>query len=218
MKAWYRAASACLALDKVEEAIDAAKSGLGFEPKNAALKTLLDKALKRKDHLAELERIRTEREEKKRKEEATIKLALKQRNIPTRTTSRPPEMPEAAISLEDPLDSSSTLSFPTMFLYPAHAQTDFIKAFREDESLNDHLSYILPLPWDETGEYSMEGVECYIETIEGGLVKAGKKLAVVKLLSSGKVEVVDGLVRVNILPKSRVAQWIEEFKTRRGRG
>lgn len=217
VKAWYRAASACLALDKVDESIDAAKSGLHYEPQNSALKTLLNKASKRKAHLAELDKARTEREERKRKEQANILKALKQRQIPVRTTDRPPEMPEAAISLDDPLDPSSTLGFPVMLLYPAHAQTDFIKHFQESESLNDHLSYTLPLPWDEESEYTLSNVECYMETIEGGLIKAGKKVSLLKLLSSGKMEVVDGLVRVNVVPKAKAAAWIEEFKLRRGK-
>lgn len=217
VKAWYRAGSACLALDKVDEAIDAAQSGLKYDPANTALNVLLEKAIQRKAHLAELEQIRLEREERQRKERATVHRALKERQIPVRTTNRPPEMPEAAITLDDPLDSSSILSFPVMLLYPAHAQTDFIKQFQETESVNEHLSYILPLPWDEDSEYIMSNVECYMETIEGGLIKAGKKLSLLKLLSSGKLEVVDGLVRINVLPKARVAQWIEEFKRRRGK-
>lgn len=126
-------------------------------------------------------------------------------------------MPEAAITLENPLDSSSTLSFPVILLYPAHAQTDFIKQFQESESLSEHLSYILPLPWDEEHEYTLDSVECYMETIEGGLIKAGKKLTLLKLLSSRKLEVLDGLVRVNVVPKTKASQWIQEFKTRRGK-
>lgn len=105
-----------------------------------------------------------------------------------------------------------------MLLYPVHAQTDFIQAFREDESIADHLAYILPLPWDEEGEYSLEGVECYMETAEGGLIKAGKKLSLLKLLSSGKVEVLDGLVKILVVPKGKAGGWIEDFKKRRGKG
>lgn len=217
IKAWYRAASACLALDKIPEALDACNSGLKHEPNNSALKTLLSRISARQNHLTELERIRTERLERQKSEKATLRLALKTRKIPTRSTDRPPEMPEASISLEDPLELTSTLTFPVILLYPVHAQTDFIKAFREDDNLNIHLEYILPLPWDEAGEYTMEGTECYMETIEGGLIKAGKKLSLLKLLSSGKVEVVDGLVRVSVVPKEKAKGWIEDFKTRRGK-
>lgn len=217
VKAWYRAASACFALDKIDEAIDACQSGLKYEPHNTALKNLLSKTEQRRDHLAKLEHARREREERTRMEQATLQLALKNRKIMTRTTDRPPEMPEATIALEDPSDATSTLSFPVMFLYPVHAQTDFIKKFQENECLNDHLSYILPVPWDEAGEYTSTDVECYMETIEGGLIKAGKKLSLLKLLSSGKLEVTDGLVKVSVVPKNNAAEWIEDFKKRRGK-
>ena len=162
LKAWYRAASACLALDKVDEAIDACQSGLHHDSLNVALKELLTKAEKRKGYLAELEKTRQEREERNNAEAAAVRLALKQRNIPTKTTNRPPEMPEATISLDDPLDPSSSLSFPVILLYPVHAQTDFIKQFHENDALDEHLSYILPTPWDEEGEYAKN----YLRLIE----------------------------------------------------
>ena len=217
MKAWYRAASACLALDKVAEALDACQCGLKYEPQNSALKILMTSISQRENHLAGLEKTRAEREVRRRTEQATLRQALKNRKIFTRTTDRPPEMPEAAIALEDPADASSTLSFPVILLYPVHAQTDFIKQFRETESLDEHLSYILPVPWDEEHEYTLENVDCYMETIEGGLIKAGKRLSLLKLLSSGKLEVVDGLVRVSVVPKNKAAGWIEDFKKRRGK-
>ncbi len=201
----------------MDESIDACSSGLKFEANNSALKVLLTKAQERKNHLAELETTRREREVQKAKEAMTLRQALKARQIRTRTTDRPPEMPEAAIALEEPLNSKSALSFPVMLLYPVHAQTDFIKQFWESESLNDHLSYILPLPWDDDQQYSLSTVECYMETTEGGLIKAGKKLRLLDLLSSGKLEVVNGLVKVNVVPKAKAVQWIEEFKTRRGK-
>lgn len=217
VKAWYRAASACLALDKVDESIDACESGMRFEPQNSALRTLLTKGQQRKVHLAELERVRVERETKKRAELAAVQRALKTRSIPTRTTDRPPEMPEASITLEDSLDPASLLSFPVMLLYPAHAQTDFIKQFWENESISEHLSYILPVPWDTEHEYTLNSVDCYMETIEGGLIKAGKKLALLKLLSSGKLEIQDGLVRINVVPQAKATEWIGEFKARRAK-
>lgn len=217
MKAWYRAASACLALDKIPEALDACESGLKFESANAALETLLARVQKRQRHLAELERGRREREERAATEESTLRLALKQRNVLTRTANNAPNMEDAAIALANPVDATSALSFPVMLLYPLHAQSDFVKAFAEDETLAQHLEYILPTPWDETKEYTLQGVECYMETVQGGLIKAGKNLSLLKLLGSGKVEVVDGLVKVNVVPKAKATQFIEQFKERRGR-
>lgn len=218
VKAWYRAGSACLALDKIPEAFDACSSGLKFDEKNIALQNLLEKIEKRRDALNSLEKSRLAREQQRRNESGTLKLAFKARNIPARTTSSPPEMEDAAITLADPNDASSTLTFPVIFLYPLHAQSDFVKAVQESESLNQHLGYILPVPWDEKQAYARaEDVECYMETIEAGLIKAGKNLSLLKILGSGKVEIVDGLIRIFVVPKARAGEWIEQFKKRRGK-
>ncbi|TKA61590.1 hypothetical protein B0A55_11923 [Friedmanniomyces simplex] len=217
VKAWYRAASACLALDRTAEALDACQGGLKFDSANSALQMLLAKVEKRQAHLAELERVRREREQRIVREQATLRVAFKHRNIMARQTANPPDMEDAAMKLADPLDANSTLSFPMILLYPLHAQSDFVKACGEEETVAQHLEYILPTPWDEKREYSPQSVDCYMETAQGGLIKAGKKLSLLKLLGSGKIEVVDGLVRVNVVPKARAAEWIEDFKRRKGK-
>lgn len=53
-----------------------------------------------------------------------------------------------------------------------------------------------------------------METGSGGLIKAGKNVSLGKILGSGGVEVVDGIVRINVVLKSRAKAWIEEMKTR----
>ncbi|KAK8227527.1 hypothetical protein HDK90DRAFT_62494 [Phyllosticta capitalensis] len=216
VKAWYRSATALLALDKIPEAEDSCSRGLAIDPKNAALQTLSTKIAKRKAHLEEIERKRREREERQRAEENAMRLAFKARNIKTRETGEQPDMGDSKIKLQDPLDPSSILSFPVILLYPLHAQSDFIQACAETDSVGQHLEYILPLPWDESGEYTQVDTECYIETAKGGLIKAGKKVPLVKLLAGGTVEVVDGLVTVNVVPKARAQEWIAEFKKRKG--
>lgn len=214
VKAWYRSASACLALDKLAEAQDACQRGLEIDQENAALKTLADKIAKRAKHLADIEAARRAREERKRAEEKTLALALRERNIRARMTGAKPDMEDAELKLEKPLDMHSTLSVPVVLLYPADAQSDFIKSFKEDESLSQHLEYILPLPWDGDGAYRLDGVDCYIETVVGGLIKAGKKLPLLKILSGGKVELTDGLLKINVVPKPLAEKWIADFKIR----
>ena len=54
-----------------------------------------------------------------------------------------------------------------------------------------------------------------METVTGGLIKWGKKVPLLKVLGGGKVEVVDGIVKVNVVPKSGAAGWIEEVKRRK---
>lgn len=206
-----------MALDKIPEAMDACSSGLQFDASNAALQTLLKKVESRRDALAQMEQSRLAREKKSQIETTALRTALAARSVITRTTDSPPEMEDAAISLADAQDPASALSFPVIFLYPLDGQTDFLKAIDEKENLNQHLEYILPLPWDSKQEYSLDAVECYMETAAGGLIKAGKKLPLIKLLGSGKVEIVDGLVRVFVVPKARASEWIEQFKLRRGK-
>lgn len=173
---------------------------------------------KRAKSVAELEAWRKERDERTAREASNLKFALRSRNILVRSTGdAAPDMEDAKISLADANDPKSVLSFPVIFLYPMEAQSDFIKACGEDETLADHLAYVLPPPWDAKGEYAPEETECYMETVSGGLVKAGKKLILLKLLSGGKVEVTDGLVRVNVVPKAKTAAYIEEFKRRKGK-
>ena len=127
-----------------------------------------------------------------------------------------PDLEDAKIALQNPLDPSSPISYPCLLLYPAHSQSDFIKAFNEHQTLPEHLEYIFPLPWDEENEYTVDNVEAYMETAAGGLIKVGKKMALHKVLGSGKVVVSDGLVRISVVPKGKSAAWIEEFKKRKG--
>jgi hypothetical protein len=162
-----------------------------------------------------VEKARREREEKFASERATLNLALKSRNIKTRKTKQAPDLEDATIKLENSMDPSSKLTFPVLVLYPAHGQSDFIKAFAETETLKEHLDYIFPLPWDTTEEFKVDDVETYMETIAGGLIKVGKKITLGKLLGSGKCEIVDGLVTLNVVPKVKAQEWIAEFKKRR---
>ncbi|KAF2773663.1 TPR-like protein [Teratosphaeria nubilosa] len=217
VKAYYRAANACLALDKTDEAIDASRTGLLYGPNNSALKLLLDRTEQRKNQLLLQAQERKARIAAERERNTNLQAALRERNILTRETSATPDMEDAVISLTDPKNINSTLTFPVILLYPLAAQSDFIKAFAEDDPLADHLEYILPVPWDESGEYCKDSVECYMETATAGLIKAGKNLGLGKLLGSGKVEVVDGLVRISVVPKARASTWVQEWKKRNGK-
>lgn len=216
IKACFRSGTACLALDKLVEAKDACEFGLKLDPSNASLKALFEKIEKRSAYIAKVEADRKAREDKLKSEKATLDLALKARNVTVRTTNdESPDLEDAKIALQNPLDPSSPLSYPTLILYPAHSQSDFVKAFNEHQTLPEHLEYIFPLPWDEEDEYTVDNVEAYMETAAGGLIKVGKKMALHKVLGSGKVVVSDGLVRISVVPKAKSAAWIEEFKKRR---
>lgn len=213
VKAYYRSGMANFHLDKLPAASWSCDLGLKIDPTNKSLLLLSEKIQKRRDQIEKAEREQREREEKAHREKQTLALALKGRNIATRsTTTAPPQLEDAVVQLEDPTDAASTLSFPCLLLYPLHNQTDFIKSFAEDESVGQHLEYIFPLPWDEDEQYMPEKVECYIETKTGGLVKAGKKMALLRILNTGKVEIVDSLLRINVVPSARAQEWVDNFK------
>jgi tetratricopeptide (TPR) repeat protein len=213
VKACYRSARALLAVDRIAEADDVCARGLALDADNAALRAVAADIVKRASVLDEKKRRDDERQARDRRRRALLSAALKARGIPTRATDKPPEMEDAALALvPDPDDPRSELAFPTVLLYPAHLESDFIKAFQETQALADHLSYVFPLPWDRDGAYSLTGVEAYVETVEGGLLKMGKKVPLLKVLATGRVPVVDEVLKIFILPKAEADAWIKKYK------
>ena len=218
VKAYYRSSSALLALDKLKEAEDACIRGLTIEPNNVALLKLKTDIQARTDRLLVIRQREQEKLEHARKEKLMLTTALKARNVRLRQTGQPPDLEDAVIHLvPDALSPKSTLNFPMILFYPLHAQSDFVKAIAESENVSQHLEYILPLPWDTDREYTIRSVELYMETDTGGLVKIGKNVILGTILGTDGVEVVDGLVRVNVVPKCKAANWIEEMKARKGK-
>ncbi|KAI1462089.1 TPR-like protein [Annulohypoxylon moriforme] len=215
VKAYYRSARAFLAVNRIEEADDACARGLALDEGNKPLQAVAQDIIKKHNEITAKQRKESERVAREKRREILVKAALKARGIKTRSTPQPPEMEDAKLQLvPDPDDPRSSLSFPAVLLYPAHLESDFIKAFNEMETLADHLAYVFPLPWDKAQEYTLAGVECYMETLSGGLVKVGKKVSLLKVLS-GNVEVVDEVVRLFVLPKAKAAAWVQEFKTKK---
>lgn len=218
VKAHFRSASALFALDKVYEALDVCYRGLKLDPTNKPMEVLLDKIRKRSTVKEEQDRKRRAEWERRKREKLVLMTALKARNIRLNKNPKPVNMADARIRMvPDPLLPTSTLEFPTMFLYPMHAQSDFIIAFAEQNSPYDHLTEMLPLPWDSKSEYKLNTVDCYMDTTTGGMIKIGKKLSLLEILSNDKVEVVDGLVRIHIVPQSLAPKWIEEIKRKKQR-
>ena len=216
IKAHYRSASALLALKKTPEAEDACLHGLKIDPNNIALSRL-------SEQIRQCSKIDPERSakdsverERRKREKLTLASALSARQIRIRGSERAPDLEDAGIHLSpDALSPKSTLIFPVILLYPMHAQSDFVKSFAETDTIVDHLTYILPLPWDTQGEYRIAAVDCYMDTASGGMIKVGKKSSLLQVLTSGKTEIVDGLVRIHIVPTGLAAKWIDGVKQRK---
>jgi len=218
IKAHFRSASALFALDKVLEALDVASRGIKLDENNAALAKLLDRIRERAKVKEAQDRRRAAEQQRRQQEQSVLQAVLKEKKIQIRGSKNSPNLEDAVIRLSpDPLSPKSLLEFPVMLLYPMHNQSDLIKAWAEKTAITDHLSYILPLPWDSKNQYKLATVECYMDTISGGLMKVGKKLTLLEVLSNGKTEVVDGLVRIFVVPVSLAPQWIDEVKRKKGK-
>lgn len=218
LKAYYRAARALLKVDRIEEADDMCARGLTFDEENKALRAVGEDIVKRATQLDAKRKRDEEREATARRRDMLLKAALTARNIPTRSTPKPPEMEDAKVCLvPDQDDPRSKLAFPTLLLYPVNYESDFIKSFEETQSLEDHLGYVFPLPWDEAGVYTLSNVNAYVETTEGGLLKMGKRVPLLKVLSTGKVEVVDQVVKIFVLPVDKADAWIKTYKEQRAK-
>ncbi|KAJ5769596.1 hypothetical protein N7520_004155 [Penicillium odoratum] len=216
VKAYYRSSMALLKLEKIAEAEDAATRGLAVDSENKALQTAASKIAERKAAVERAAARKKAAAELERKQNLVLSTALRAREIRTRKTNQPPEMEDARIRLvPDPLSPESSIEFPAVFLYPMDAQSDFIKSFSELSCITDHLDYIFPLPWDTKKEYTVAGVECFMQTVTGGLIKAGKKLPLFQILTGGKVEVVDEMVRIFIVPTAKTGAFIAEMKARK---
>lgn len=218
IKAYYRAARALLKVDRIEEADDMCARGLSFDDENKSLRSVAADIVKRAEQLDAKRKREQEREMTEKRQDVLLKAALKARNIPTRSTDKPPEMEDAKLCLvPDPNDPRSRVSFPTLLLYPVNYESDFIKSFEETQTLEDHLGYVFPLPWDESGVYTLANVNAYIETKDGGLLKMGKRVPLLKVLSTGKVEVVDQVVKIFVLPVDKADAWIKNYKELRAK-
>ncbi|OXV10189.1 hypothetical protein Egran_02051 [Elaphomyces granulatus] len=217
-KAFYRSAMALLALGKLPEAEDAATCGLELEPNNRPLQEIASRIGGRKEAVEAITEKKRMEEERAYKIKLVLSNALQARQIRVRITDQSPNLEDARMHLTpDPLSIESTLVFPSVFLYPLDAQSDFIKAFSESDTIAHHLSYVFPLPWDSNHEYELSRVNCYMENATGGLIQAGKKLPLSQILKSGKVEVVDELIKIYIVPATSAEKWIEQMKSRQKR-
>ena len=236
-KAHFRSTLALLALNKHTLALDTCDRGLALTSPSTSSPTLTSTTKQSAEHTAfqtlksrilsanhstdEQERKRTAAEHRKKKEELTLNTALSARGIKMRWTGKQPDLEDARIHLEpEPLDPASEIHFPLLVLYPLHEQSDFLKSVAETSSFGEVLETVLGanLDWDTANEYRADGVEIFMETVAGGMVKVGRKKRVLDVLAGGKVEVLDGVVRCFFVPRGRVEGWVRDVKGRRGTG
>ncbi|KAF3917420.1 hypothetical protein ABW21_db0206667 [Orbilia brochopaga] len=224
IKAWYRSARACLALDKVEEASDCVHRGLAIDANSAAFKTLASQIAHRENEITTSLLQRQERDRISKAKSTALQGALKLRNIKPRIDSlTPPSLPEdATVLLQNPLDPRSTLYFPVLILYPLHLESDFIKSLPEDSKIHPELAEVLspsnPPSWDTSHEYKYLDVEVLVERkksdvhAKSTLSKIGREVTIKRALNEGKLELVNGILTVFVVPKSRLVEFVNDWK------
>ncbi|KAH8556912.1 hypothetical protein BGW37DRAFT_29977 [Umbelopsis sp. PMI_123] len=213
VKALYRSAKALYALERLTEALDCCDHALVVDPENKAVIQERERCKKRIDLLDEKKR---KEEEKKRLElerKEKIDKMVKERHINFKVTDEGVAK-TAQIQLDE---ETNTLSWPVFFLYPEYKESDYIQAFNETNTFQDHLEVMFeqPAPWDARKDYTVNNIEVYFENTSGlhpTLVKIGKKLQLGKILSLDKYTITNGVASFIIL--SKTSPFKEEFLER----
>lgn len=191
VKAWYRLAKAYQMLQCWEEAGDAIEAGLAVKDQsnnNDLLK--LQKLLAEKVRKARLarqkrERLRAERVAKVKEVWKHCKddgIQLGRESLVGSIGDDDDEADDAAESRwhhhhphtgQIPTIVNGEWSWPCLFVYPSHSQTDFIKHFGESEMLAMRMAEMFPeldeasnetsIPWDYNNEFKCSNLAVYFE-------------------------------------------------------
>lgn len=194
VKAWYRLAKAHQMLQNWEEAGDAIDSGLECEQDNKEL-IQLKKLLDRKITRARIER--QKREKARAHRVSHIKSVWKHckevgitlgRVALVSTVNDDEDLEDEGISDEarwhhhfphtgklpqKHIDKSGEWSWPTMFVYPSHNQSDFVAEFFESDMIALRMAEVFPeldegksetsMPWDFNNEFVCSNLAVYFE-------------------------------------------------------
>ncbi|CAL1701335.1 unnamed protein product [Somion occarium] len=229
-KAYYRSATALIALDRLDEALDCCDRCLQFDAENKGIQTLRDRALQLKEAKEKREQEKQERIWKEKEEKLRIQKALDARGLLILVNpSGPSENPY--VPHFDPEDSSGqTLILPVLFLYPQYATSDIISHFVEDTPFSAHVEAMFPPQapapeWDKNEEYIAGNLVIYAMTHRKRLLKVGRNMTLRDVFKHGRekpgepkdgLEVKDGCLTFVVLPRGDAEKkWIEEFKKTR---
>jgi len=205
-KAYWRAARALFATEKLVDAIDCCDRGLKVNPENKDFATFKAKIEKRKEEVERYETEKAERARRKKEMDITLKRAFLARGLWLQPTLQPPNEtaephfdPEALpahskpdIPLSGPKAKTwrapdplrTPLIFPVFLAYPEYFQSDLISKFHEDNSVGAYLDEMFPGPgsgvprlsWDVHGEYNANTLNVYAATHKKRLLKVGRKM------------------------------------------
>lgn len=199
-KAFFRASSALLALERWDDAIDCIKHGRALSSEQETDKQTMWDGLDAKAQAGNRKvGDRTERLRRDKVGKEAFKRALDHRGLIQVSTSAPPVNPaEAHFEAREELPLASTekwfpppvdhsIIFPVFLLYPQHSQSDLITAFHEHTTFEDQLEVMFPktsagdasIPWadwDQSRSYFADNLVVYAETRGKKLLKVGRGL------------------------------------------
>ncbi|KAF8005426.1 hypothetical protein HF325_000883 [Metschnikowia pulcherrima] len=219
VKACYRAGKAFFLVERYDEGSQILQYGLSKDPENKAIKDTLSALTKKVALIEETKRKKEQAEYDAKLKETLLVNAVGLRHFHIIKSSRPAEFLEnASLRLEDPTDYESQLLFPAMVLYPTIDEFDFIAEISELSTANDILAIVLDRPqsWFEDPRhknFTLKTLECYMETISGGLVKVGKKAAIngALMVDQAKAPLFDNALRLYVVPKQESAEWLKTW-------
>uniref|UniRef100_A0A452RD19 Tetratricopeptide repeat domain 4 n=1 Tax=Ursus americanus TaxID=9643 RepID=A0A452RD19_URSAM len=185
LKAIVRGALCHLELKNFAEAVNWCDEGLQIDAREKKLLEMRAKAdkLKRTEQ-RDIRKAKLKEKKEQNRNEALLQ-AIKARNIrlvseaagqdEDSDSEGPGELFLDGLSSENPygarltVDEQGRLSWPVLFLYPEHAQSDFIAAFHEDSRLIDHLMVMFgeTPSWDLERKYCPDNLEVYFEDEDG---------------------------------------------------
>ncbi|KAJ2689208.1 HSP70/90 co-chaperone [Coemansia spiralis] len=236
VKALFRSAKACVALEKFEEAKECCKWGLNIEPQNkelAAMQTQVEEAVARHERRAR------EREERGRQKELAreqLKQAIEIRSELVFDTSSDKKKRSEDTPVSYPWENDSErqveldrdsghLLWPVFFLYPESKESDFVEKFDESLTLRDMLTEVLAEPprWDsrQQPKYTLDNIDTYfLSRPVGGfdederLVKVSMDARLGVILNNEKYVIRDGIPSFIVLPRddSFTSQFIERYR------
>ncbi|CAH8625735.1 unnamed protein product [Schistosoma mattheei] len=166
---YVKGIEACLALSKIDEALELSSTGLNILPSSPELLDVQYKVLKKQMELDKEVEQRSRLDCRKENDMNTEYEILKSRGIDVNLKLKPIDMPEVGCSTFY-VDSLGKFHWPILFMYPEFGQTDFLRDVIESSMIIDCLKLVFdvnqpPPPWDPKRLYSLEddAIEVYFE-------------------------------------------------------
>lgn len=215
-KACYRSGRAFFAVDRLDEAKEILKYGLTQDPENAPMKEVLQKVVNKIQDKARAQEARERLQANEKAKMLLVEHALKIRGVQNVKSSRPAELlEETQIRLDDPLDYESQLVLPAMVLYPTTEEFDFVAEVSELTTPAELLAMVMDRPqlWFEDPRHKgflADTLDCFMETVNGGLVKVGRKAPLNNALMAekSKAPLFDRALRIYAVPRAETKAWL----------